>query len=78
MVFCIFLWKEVLKWNPKIEKNLIAVDNYKQICNINNDLIVLEEVKIVGENLKIKYLDKNRIIIGNNPDLIKPGQILEI
>jgi hypothetical protein len=47
----------------KIEKNLIAVDNYKQICNINNDLIVLEEVKIVGENLKIKYLDKNRIII---------------
>lgn len=47
----------------KIDNNLVAVDNYKQISNINNDLIVLEEVRISGNNLKIKYLDKNRIII---------------
>ena len=52
---------EVLLLQVKIEKNLIAVDNYKQICNINSDLIVLEELKIKGSNLKIKYLDKNRI-----------------
>lgn len=47
----------------KIDDNLIAIDNYKQICNINSDLIVLEQMKINGNNLKIKYLDKNRIVI---------------
>ena len=47
----------------KIDNNLIVVDNYKQICNINNDLIVLEELKVKGNDLKIKYLDKSRIVI---------------
>ena len=51
------------KMHLKLDDNIIVVDNYKQICNINNDLIVLEEVKITGENMKIKYLDKNRIVI---------------
>ena len=47
----------------KLDKNILTVDNYKQICNVNNDLIVLEEMKIIGDTLKIKYLDKNRIVI---------------
>lgn len=47
----------------KVENNLASIDNYKQICSVADDLIVLEEIKIRGNNLKIKYLDKNRIVI---------------
>jgi hypothetical protein len=47
----------------KIENNLASIDNYKQICSVADDLIVLEEIKIRGKNLKIKFLDKNRIVI---------------
>lgn len=47
----------------KIENNFAAIDNYKQICSVTSDLIVLKEVKIIGSNLKIKFLDKNRIVI---------------
>ena len=54
---------EVLLMQVKLDKNILTVDNYKQICNVNNDLIVLEEIKIIGDTLKIKYLDKNRIVI---------------
>ena len=54
---------EVLLMQVKLDKNILTVDNYKQICNVNNDLIVLEEMKIIGDTLKIKYLDKNRIVI---------------
>jgi hypothetical protein len=47
----------------KIENNLASIDNYKQICSVASDLIVLEEIKVKGNNLKIKFLDKNRIVI---------------
>ena len=46
-----------------ILNNLISIDNYIQIKQIENDLIVLEEVKIIGRNLKIKYFDKYKIVI---------------
>ena len=47
----------------KIENNLASIDNYKQICSVASDLIVLEAIKVKGNNLKIKFLDKNRIVI---------------
>lgn len=47
----------------KFDKNVVTVDNYKQIYSVKNDLIKLINVNIYGLNMKIKYLDKDRIII---------------
>ncbi|MBE6137770.1 MAG: hypothetical protein E7176_05185 [Erysipelotrichaceae bacterium] len=41
----------------------MAVDNYKQIIDIKDDLIRLENLSIKGNSLKIKYLDKYRLVV---------------
>lgn len=45
------------------KNNFIQIDNYGQINNINNDLIILNNLIIKGNNLSIIYLDKDRIKI---------------
>ena len=47
----------------EINNNLISVDNYKQIKHIENDLIVLQNVKIIGKSLNIKHLDQYLIVV---------------
>lgn len=44
-------------------KNILAINNYRQIKQINHDLIILEKLKIQGENLHVLKLDKEVIII---------------
>jgi len=50
----------------EIKNNLIRVDNYKQILDIASDLIILENVKISGNSLRIVSMDKHSIIISGN------------
>lgn len=45
------------------ENNLLGIDNYKQIIEIKNDLIKLDYLSIKGKDLKVRYLDKYKIII---------------
>lgn len=47
----------------EINNNLLRVDNYKQILDINNDLIILKNIKIKGINLKVIDLNQKSIII---------------
>lgn len=47
----------------EINNNLISIDNYKQIKHIENDLIVLQNVKIIGKSLNIKHLDQYLIVV---------------
>ncbi len=47
----------------EINNNLLRVDNYKQILDINNDLIILKNIKIKGINLKVIDLNQTSIII---------------
>jgi len=55
----------------EIKNNLIRVDNYKQILDIASDLIILENVKISGNSLRIVSMDKHSIIIsGTNISLV--------
>ena len=44
-------------------KNILAVNNYRQIKQIERDLIVLEHLTIRGENLEVLKLSKDLIII---------------
>ena len=44
-------------------KNILAVNNYRQIKQIDSDLIVLENLSIQGSNLRVLKLDKECIII---------------
>ncbi len=44
-------------------KNILAINNYRQIKQINHDLIILEKLKIQGKNLHVLKLDKEVIII---------------
>lgn len=46
-----------------LENNLLSIDNYKQIINLTNDLIQLEEVIVQGCKLNVLYLDSYQIII---------------
>lgn len=46
-----------------LENNLLSIDNYKQIMELTNDLIQVEGVRIKGQDLKVKYLDKRKIVI---------------
>lgn len=57
-----------------INNNLLSIDNYEQIIEINNDLIRLKMISIKGYNLKIKYLDKFRIVISGEVKEIKLGE----
>lgn len=44
-------------------KNILSVNNYRQIKQIERDLIVLEHLTISGENLEVLKLSKDLIII---------------
>ncbi|MDE5715823.1 MAG: YabP/YqfC family sporulation protein [Anaeroplasmataceae bacterium] len=44
-------------------KNILAVNNYRQIKQLDNDLIALEKLKIHGTNLHVLKLDKEVIIV---------------
>ncbi len=44
-------------------KNFLAVDNYKQIKQLSDDLIELEQVTIEGKDLKIVRSDGYQMII---------------
>lgn len=47
----------------EINKNLMRIDNYKQIKSIKSDLIELEEINIYGDDLKIIRLDGYSIVV---------------
>lgn len=57
-----------------INNNLLSIDNYEQIIEIDNDLIRLKMISIKGYNMKIKYLDKFRIVVSGEVKEIKLGE----
>lgn len=59
-----------------IEKNLLSIDNYNQIIDIKNDLIVAENIIIYGSDLRVIFLDKYRIVIKGLFKKIKLGDII--
>lgn len=59
-----------------IEKNLLSIDNYNQIIDIKNDLIVAENIIIYGSDLRVIFLDKYRIVIKGLFKNIKLGDII--
>ncbi len=44
-------------------KNILSITNYRQIQQIDSDLISLEKMNIVGKNLKVLKLDKDCIVV---------------
>lgn len=46
-----------------LEKNLLSIDNYKQIFVLGSDLIQVKDIKVVGEKFKVLYLDGYKIVI---------------
>lgn len=53
----------VIYMDLEINKNLMRIDNYKQIKSIKSDLIELEEINIYGDDLKIIRLDGYSIVV---------------
>lgn len=50
----------------RIENNLCAIDNYKQIKSLKNDLIIIDNIKICGSDFKILKIDNEKIIINGS------------
>lgn len=50
----------------EMNKKILRIDNYKQIKHIDHDLIILKEITLKGNNMKVKVLDKDHIIISGN------------
>ncbi|MDE7106143.1 MAG: YabP/YqfC family sporulation protein [Anaeroplasmataceae bacterium] len=44
-------------------KNILSISNYRQIQQMDSDLIALENIRIEGHNLKVLRLDKDSILI---------------
>lgn len=44
-------------------KNILSINNYRQIKQIDSDLICLESISISGKELKVIRLDKDNIVI---------------
>ncbi|MGM9969453.1 MAG: YabP/YqfC family sporulation protein [Anaeroplasma sp.] len=57
-----------------IENKLLSIDNYIQIIEVNNDLIVLEKVRVYGYNLKIIKLDPYQVVMQGNFSKIEFGE----
>lgn len=57
-----------------LNNNLLSIDNYEQIIEIGDALIRLRYITINGNSLKIKYLDKYRIVIAGEVKEIKIGE----
>lgn len=47
----------------EINNNLLRVDDYRQIIDIKNDLIKLNNITIYGNDLKVVRLDNYSIVI---------------
>lgn len=58
-----------------LEKNMLSIDNYNQIIDVRNDLIEMENVTISGDDLKIIYVDKYKVVINGVIKKIKLGDI---
>lgn len=46
--------------------NKLVIENYDSIIDINNQEIIIDYYKIIGETLKIKSIDEYYIIIEGN------------
>ncbi len=44
-------------------KNILSINNYRQIKQLDSDLICLENISISGEKLRVVRLDKDNIVI---------------
>lgn len=44
-------------------KNILSISNYRQIQQMDSDLIALENIRIEGHDLKVLRLDKDSILI---------------
>ncbi len=55
-------------------KNVLLINNYRQIILVKNDLIKVEKIDIYGENLNIIKLSKDEIIIRGIINEIKIGE----
>ena len=49
----------------------VVIENYSNIKDINDDLIIIDNYLIIGNNLKIKQIEEYFIIIIGLIDLIK-------
>ncbi|MDE5856586.1 MAG: hypothetical protein K2H06_06025 [Anaeroplasmataceae bacterium] len=55
-------------------KNILSISNYRQIQQIDSDLISLEKINIVGHDLKVLRLDKDCIVIEGGIIKIEMGE----
>lgn len=56
-------YKMVKHMQFEFYKNVLSINNYRQIKQINHDLIELENLRITGKDLKVLRLDKDTIIV---------------
>ena len=54
-------------------KNILSVSNYRQIQQIDSDLIALEKLNIYGKNMRVLKLDKDCIVIQGVINKIEMG-----
>ena len=57
------------------QNSMLSIMNYQNIYSIDNNEVILEELKVIGEELRIIYQDKVKITIkGNISNVIKKGK----
>lgn len=54
-------------------KNILSISNYRQIQQMDSDLIALENIKVYGQDFKILKLDKDCIVIKGVINKIEMG-----
>lgn len=54
-------------------KNILSISNYRQIQQIDSDLIALEKLNIYGKNMRVLKLDKDCIVIQGVINKIEMG-----
>ncbi len=55
-------------------KNILLINNYRQIILVKSDLIKVEKLDIHGKNLNIIKLSKDEIVIRGIINEIKMGE----
>ena len=56
------------------QSDSLTISNYKKIYSIDKSEVILEEIKVVGNELKVVYQDKVKITIkGKITNVIKRG-----
>lgn len=60
------------------ENNNLEITLYNKIYEINEKEIILEKITIIGNQLKVIYIDKYLIRIHGNIDIVKRGNYNEI